>query len=312
MVASPNVGPGMFSASEETKTYRLAPELVAVLRDVARGCEESDAGLRTRYFVDLAATSGVRDVGDVHLFDVEKWCDGNELLAPWGPKERWVRRRRVRRALAHLHGRPDGLRHVGVLHVHYGWPDPFVRSLPPNVRKDLDELAGLARYTDAVEDHRRAMVAAAADEAATQLQARALAEVQARPAVLERLRVRRAQLEAKLAELSDSAGEDAETAALATGREIDRVDRAIDRTQKALSRDRASAVEGGQPAIQAGVRFSDRLAKADREISSADALLDAANLADSERIVFLTSVRIDANRMLSAASRAFHESWLRS
>lgn len=110
--------------------------------------------------------------GTTHLLALERWCDLVRLKcnadvspASWRCSEPHKNRQRCRRALRALRDVPGGNTHVSVLHVVYGWADPFVTSLTPDARTLLTERLGrefapLARYTDAVEERRLAMVKA--------------------------------------------------------------------------------------------------------------------------------------------------------
>lgn len=143
-------------------SYRLRPCHQADLRDVARGVEETNAGIATKYLRDglLATLSGAHDddedIGFVELHDLERFCD---RFSVWAHPAVITWRRRVtrcRRAVDRL--REAGAHaHASVLHVVYGHPDPSVRSLPGHLLSYLGELAPLARYVPAVEDRRREM-----------------------------------------------------------------------------------------------------------------------------------------------------------
>lgn len=197
MAASLKIGPEMFSEPTEKRKFRLHQSHINDLRDVARGCDEGDAGIRTRYLVDLAASAGLRDVGDVHLFDAEKWIDSRyeyvDHLEIVRPREMHARRKRCMRAILSMLRTNEGHAHVGALLVVYGEEAPLRRRLrqgpidakiakeekkkyaPPHeadrhelgVAKELldrlgDELYPLARFTDAVEAHRQEMISEAA------------------------------------------------------------------------------------------------------------------------------------------------------
>jgi len=125
-------------------------------------------------FKDVAKMVRLGSEG-VHLLALERWCQRIGLSCDPGeprPTElagfRWKahppheRRTRARRALGLLRD-SDGYRHYAVLHVVYGWPDPFLRTLAPEARAALGpEYGALARYTDAVEERRQELVKAEA------------------------------------------------------------------------------------------------------------------------------------------------------
>lgn len=112
----------------------------------------------------------------VHLLALERWCqlarlecDVDEILPTdhssrnWRKAPRFERRQRARRAFSMLRRAPTGKDHAAVLHIVYGWPDPFLRTLEPDARSALGrEFGPLARYTDAVEERRVQMVNEAA------------------------------------------------------------------------------------------------------------------------------------------------------
>jgi hypothetical protein len=93
---------------------------------------------------------------------VRLMCDADVVPAAWTCSWDHRDRRNARRTLGILRDSPGGYRHYAVLHIVYGWPDPFVRTIEPEARAILgSEFAPLARYTDAVEERRQAMVRAA-------------------------------------------------------------------------------------------------------------------------------------------------------
>lgn len=115
------------------------------------------------------------DLGPMHLFAAERWCGSKlevdrhaDLPRSVDRKRAHERRQRCRRALRALHQVPNGDVHIGTLHTVYGWKDPFALGLPEDVLGRWNDdathpLAGLARYTDAVELVRRALVEAEGD-----------------------------------------------------------------------------------------------------------------------------------------------------
>lgn len=150
------------TANDDGLAFKLPRGHADDLRDVARGVEESDVGIATRYLVDtLSGTHGTNDVDDEGhvnaLHAVETFCD---RFGVWRhPAVQTWRRRidRCRRALARMQSEGQH-QHVAALHIAHGYPDPFVRHFP-----ELDAfgpVAGLVRYTATVEAHRALVVKA--------------------------------------------------------------------------------------------------------------------------------------------------------
>lgn len=228
--------------------------------------------------------------GATHLLALERWCqliglecDADEELPTehtgrrWRASARHERRRRVRRAFQLLRATPAGTTHAAVLHVVYGWPDPFVRTLTPEARSAFGrEFGPLARYTDVVEAKRQELVRA---EAARRQAAHVPTTARHAPG----------SLAAALAWTAKNA----EANRLAAKHGVDLNSGVFD-----LERRRSL------------------LAWADRAISSGDALrasTDRLQTPDKDaRDAFITQVRIEANRMLSEASVAFLDAWHRS
>lgn len=144
----------------EHKTWRLPRDHIADLRDVARGVEETNAGVCCRYLIDQFSGAGHSDIdedGYVHHLDaVERFCD---TYGVWKHPtvESWRHRiGRCRRAIARMHGMGHH-KHVGVLHVVYGYPDPLTKEFPKKSVDSLGEMASLIKYTDLVEVKRQEM-----------------------------------------------------------------------------------------------------------------------------------------------------------
>lgn len=148
------------NANDDVDTWRLPPNHVLDLRDVATGVEESNAGVCCRYLIDHMSSTSSPDVdaedGYVHRLHeierfVERYGDFGKIpfIASWRN-----RITRTRRALERLRHRGDH-RHADVLMVAYGQPDPFASMLAGPLGR---ELANLARYTDAVELRRIELV----------------------------------------------------------------------------------------------------------------------------------------------------------
>jgi hypothetical protein len=139
-----------------------------------------------RHLVPVATSE---DQVDVDMCPLERWADQKARLRPdvsswdqeqerytaWTAAKRHLAITRARRALAALRDHHVGFeqphyQHFAVLHIVYGMPDPFIRTLPGEAVKRLNEdqehpLAGLARYTDTVEAVRQEMVLNDAAEA---------------------------------------------------------------------------------------------------------------------------------------------------
>lgn len=238
--------------------------------------------------------------GATHMLALERWCDRvrlrcrpDDAVPSWSASASREKQRRAHRTMTALRATPAGVTHAAVLHIVYGWPDPFVRSLPPEIVVELGpEFARLARYTDAVEAHRIGMAHAVA--------ARVHASAPARPVP--------APGEGWLGE--------AVSADARLGEDI----------RMAVAGGYAAAERSNVLDL---VRHRDRLRWADSVISSGDALRDAVasprGRRDDEskeqyrehvyvpardaRETFLTAVKLDANRMLTDASLAFRDAW---
>lgn len=259
----------------EPDGYRLPGHHQRDLRDVARGVEETRAGIATRYLPegDGALGDHVPLAGALH--DLERWCDSCQVWsrgAETGREAPW--RRRIERARAALHRleRAGDLRSAAVLHVAYGHPDPIVRTWTHDVLRVVGEpaLAPLLRYTDAVEERRRAMVRAATREAmgpGPSLSPQAPAEL----GVVIRLGTWRER----------EAWHDKGTTS-------------GDALRAALAAYHAPKPPKGAPDAEAlGRRWA-----------------EARNDHDAARASFLLRARAEAGAMLAAASRAYHAAWL--
>ncbi len=155
------------SRRREDTPWRLPLHHVADICDVARGVEETNAGVCTKYLVDQLASSGRADIDDDgyinHLEAIERFCDRynvwrHPVVANWR-----MRVSRCRRALARMRaiGAHDD---VAVLYVAHGYPDPILIDVLPQLCELVGErwpnapLSSLARYTDPVEGRREEMV----------------------------------------------------------------------------------------------------------------------------------------------------------
>lgn len=159
------------AAARRTSTglFRLLPQHIQDLRDVASGSEEGDAGICCSYLIDAASGEGA-DYDEHALAALERFADRALEVdigdVGWVPVVRQWRARvlRARRALRLLRERGDH-QHASVLYVAHGHPDPIVAQLPPLATLP-SELRSLARYTATVEAWRGDMVRMRAREAA--------------------------------------------------------------------------------------------------------------------------------------------------
>lgn len=229
-------------ARGDHQSFRLQPQILAVIEDIAKGVEAGESGLKSCTVGGMqAGANGSEDQmamvhahevpvldeidayldavdqmlydgfsheeiaqtvklwdGDVHAFAIERWADRVRLTyktknapARWRASKVHEDRRRGERAMLALRQTPEGVGYAAVLHIVYGHPDPMLLSakrfmrdcerapagkapqLSPadretfNLAKTLleefgDELAPLARYTDAVEARRIEMAHAEA------------------------------------------------------------------------------------------------------------------------------------------------------
>jgi hypothetical protein len=313
MVIITNPGTESFESTREHQSFRLDAKLISVIEDIAKGVEEGEAGLKSSGIADADYSCGVSRsnalsmyrnasaiededecfnvIGDLvakgfsfaevaqmvslgggatHLLTLERWCqlvkltciNPGEETPTKGASLRWrgsslhERRERCRRAMSALRRTPTGTSHAAILHIVYGWPDPFVKTLTQDTLDKFGrEFAPLARYTDVVESHRQEMIHREA-------------------------------------------------------------------------RQRTRVVDGTVPLTE----YRERAARADRCLTSGDALRDAlapprarletetkedyrehvAGPHQHRRDGFITQVRVDANRMLTRASLAYLESWNRN
>lgn len=284
---------------EEERLYRLPANHVQDLRDVARGVEESDAGVCCSYLVDSMSGEG-SDFDEHALNALERFAEQSlsfEFLAEMfgaAVVSHWrARVSRCRRAL-------DRLRRAGehgnacVLFVAHGYPDPLVRQIPELA--DLGPLLGsLARYTNATEERRLELVRA---ESARSSRAPGTVPEDAvsgeRWAALYDL-VHMREVRASVDRILSSS--DALRAALAVFPEPEPVPGFV--------------LAGDAPADGEGPRL--RRKESAREFEARKASRKERQTAHRDRRdAFVTAVRIDAAKMLSRAEKAYHEAWLRS
>jgi hypothetical protein len=114
-----------------------------------------------------------------HMFALETWIDRIGLTpvtltseediirsATWTAAGYHLRRRRCERTFRTMRASDEGTKHAAVLHIVYGYFDPFLNTTTPRFVEDMGpDLAPLARYTDTVEVRRQAMAQDAARSA---------------------------------------------------------------------------------------------------------------------------------------------------
>lgn len=167
------VGPRLVrTANDEPQSlFRLPTDHQLDLQDVARGVEESDAGVCCSYLIDTMSGEG-QDFDEHAPIGPERFADSAiqftaidiGLAVP--AVSRWRKKiLRCRRALTRLRESGDH-RSVSVLHVAYGYPDPIVRQIPELLTMTV-KLGVLVRYTEVVEEKRQEMVRAEAARRST-------------------------------------------------------------------------------------------------------------------------------------------------
>ncbi len=283
------------STFREHTSFRLEPKVLALIEDVARGVLETEGGLKSSGLAEIDGVCGISkadrramheaelvsdedecfdrigeylangfsfsevagmvqlDPGATHLLTLERWCglvrlkcDQDTSPPTWRSGSFHANRTKAWRLLRSMMDSPEGYTHAAVLHIVYGPADPFVRTLPEEVRVSFGkEFAPLARYTDVVEAKRQDLV----------------------------------REEASRGNVID----------LAKRESADRIITSGDALRAAI----------------APVRF--RHADEDEHEYKANVKVPAKEARDA----FLTAVRIEANRMLTNASLAFHAAWQR-
>ncbi len=210
MATYKDLGTESFELVREHQSFRLPRKLIETIEDIAKGVEEGEAGLKSCGIAEADVQNGVSrsnalsmfrtaatvededecfnligdllvqgfsfeeiakrvqlDGGATHLLSPERWCQlvGLVCKAPgeWQSSFLHERRLRTRRAMTDMRRSQAGRNHAAILHIVYGWPDPFLQTLPPDARVAMGhEFGPLARYTDIVETKRMAMVRAEA------------------------------------------------------------------------------------------------------------------------------------------------------
>lgn len=264
---------------------------------------------------------------------------------PWHGSALHERRRRANAAMALLQSMPEGRAHAAVLHIVYGHPDPMLLAAkkfifdqetalagepPPkldpadrdvfNLAKlllDMGELAPLARYTDAVEAKRLAMAKAEALAPSTRKYIAAPTKDIGRAwrgvdTQADEIRRDGTFNPATLRFDEDSrvqSGSEAARAAIAMGLQAEQRCAGVVDLNRHRERQRwAESVLSSTDALRAAIaRPAPK--REDETRAEYDARFEAAK---TERVVFLSLVRSDANRLLTDASHAFHAAWLRS
>lgn len=278
------------------------------------GCTEALRHLRTKGW-DAA-------LGSVHMLALERWiskvglhCNPDRDPPQWRGSRLHEDRRRAARAFADLQRAPNGATHTAVLHIVYGPHDPFVLTLGSEAVRMLGkDLAPIARYTEAVETHRQKLV---------KEEARRRSDTS--PPASARDRHGPGWLSGALAHM----GETQEVSRLAVVHNVRReiegerrdevVARVYDLERHRTAQAWANRVISSGDAIRAALQpFTEPLPEQGPAESRVE--LERRREARSERKrlhnagidAFLLAVKIDANRMLTEASRAFEASWERA
>ncbi len=339
MVSSLTTAP--FATTErEHQGFRLDGRLVTLIEDLATGVEEGDAGLKscTMGAVSAAAAGAtaaqvnaahhrelavIEDedecfdaIGDLlaqgfshgeiakmvtlgggatHLLAVERWCDRVRLgcdadhdaetkhqSLPWSGSALHERRRRARRAIAVMRQTSSGCDHVAVLFIVYGHPDPMLMSAKKFMHEQETAPAGEPPKLDP------------ADRAVFNL-AKSLLEMGNELAPLARYT---ATVEARRLEMVH----------LDAARRLRRVDGVIPLADHRARTAHAERILSSTDALRDGLAP----AAPKRDDEERAEYEDRLARARAERLVFVSAVKMDANRMLTDASTAFRDAWLRA
>lgn len=267
----------------EERPWRLPPNHVQDIRDVALGVEESNAGVCCRYLLDTLAGGGSADVDEDgyvnHLHDVERFVERYGDFGKIPAIVTWRHRlRRSRRTITLLRAEGDH-RSADVLLVAYGHPDPSTAHLVPLLPR---EHANLARYTDAVELKRIDLVRAETSKLAARWEAQG---------DVVRLAARRELFERASRVISSGDG-------LRLGLE------AFTEPNVARGFILLEAVVEGPPRMRPESAHELEIRREARK--------ERQKAHDSKREAFLLDVKLDAHRMLVAAEKAYHKAWLRT
>lgn len=156
-------------AVDSSSLYRLPSDHQLDLQDVARGVEESDAGVCCSYLIDTMSGEGAdfdecAPIGPERYADMAVQFSAVDIAKSVPVVSRWRKKIiRCRRALTRLRETGDH-QSASVLHIAYGYPDPIIRQIPELLTMTV-RLAVLVRYTDVVEERRQEMVRTAAARA---------------------------------------------------------------------------------------------------------------------------------------------------
>jgi hypothetical protein len=275
------------AANDHRDTWRLPAHHVQDLRDVAKGVEETNIGVCTRYLLDELERKGPPGEDEVAMYEAERFCDRydasevDKLMGETvGP---WLRRiQRTRRALALISEGGDHTT-IGVLHVAYGYPDPLTRHFSRTTTDFLGpDLVSLVRYTDATEVIRRELVRAGTDQQV------ALSGSGMTAYALRDCKTFEAPIQGDVVDL---------TRWRAANRYLDKVITSADALQSVFDtypEPQPKKVPGEEPELHERRRVA---WEARRDTHSA------------RRTTFLVEVRVEADRMLTKASRVYWEAW---
>lgn len=288
------------------KPWRLPSNHFADLRDVTRGVEESNVGVCCKYLIDHSLASGNQDIDNDgyinHLDAIEKFCD---TYGVWKhPTVQTWRRRiaRCRRAFALMHSVGDH-KHVSVLYVVYGHPDPLVRAFPQRARDILGELAPLARYTDVVEVRRQEMARLEAADRAAQQTVSAVAPTKDVPQ-----HWRKTNDEISEFDTRHQSGEEITRVAIKHGVHASMGPSLVD-----LMKHRDLYEYSLRAISSMDVLRQQFDVPMDREFGeSKEQFQERKEVAEIRRDTFLGLVKNDAEKMLTNASKKYHAAWLSS
>lgn len=302
-------GESKSSRTNDDRPWRLPPNHVQDIRDVALGVEESNAGVCCRYLIDHLQNAGSLEIdeedGYVHrLHEIERFVERYGDFGRIPQIVTWrMRIARARRSFARLRHRGDH-RSADVLMVAYGHDDPFTSMIAGVLGR---ELANLARYTDAVEMRRIELV---------RLETARLASMPKRE--------NKPRLDGSLSAAIEWSGICGEAHRLAVEHGIKVTDDAsltkvYDLTRRREQFEYASrSINSGDAIRHALAAFHEapcvpivdegRLAFEARK----EARKERQRAHDAKREAFLLETKLDAHRMLVAAEKAYHAAWLAS
>lgn len=279
----------------EHSSWRLPPNHIADLSEVARGVEETDVGMCCKYLIDSMSGAG-SDFREVVLEDVENFCEQNEI---WEHTEvsAWRNRiKRCRRSLERLHNMGQH-KTVSVLHIVYGHPDPSTREMPKKVFDNLGELASLARYTDAVEVRRQELA---------RLEATAFSKRHVVYAPTKDIPAHWKALDDE--SIVEQTGDEASRLAIKQGMPSNYGPFLVD-----VMRHR-ELYESALRILTSGDALRSILAPVtEQDDNETEENFNERRVnMELKRDVLLVQVKVDASKMLEQASRLYHQSWLAS